>query len=1457
MSSEKTMSEPVAASPTKSSAGLIEKANTKDSSETTLGRQESLDSVPEDDGSNTKRRPPFFIKRWAPPPARSMEDALLIPDITASWFSSLFFFWIQPMLALGYKRPLEKADLWKIDDARSASALSQVLMANFQKRFDAADEWNRRLDSGQYKPTVARRTLWRFLAFFNIGQADGRVKAGLAMALSDTFFWKFWSAGALKIVSDTLLVTSPLITKKIINYGLQHYEHAHGVAGISDPGIGYGVGLAIGLFAMQFVASLCMHQFFARSMEVGVFARGALISSIYRRALVLSGKSRATITNGKLVSHISTDASRIDFCAGFFHMSWTAPIQLILVIVILLTNMGASSLAGIGVLIIVMPLQAKTMRAMFALRKKSMVWTDRRVKLISELIGGIRVIKLFNWEVPYLNKISEYRTAELTKLRTLMILRASNVAVSLSLPVLATVVAFAVYGVTHPRQDPAIIFTSLTLFNLLRLPLMTLPMSLATITDAKTALNRLRDVYVAEEIDGTYDVDRELPYAVDVQDASFIWEGAPPEDIKLSKKKAKAEKKKQKKNSTELARMAHQDHDASAKPLPKDREVPTATLGGGSTEKEALTDGSTIQAPAVDHEELTIDEPESDEPLLQLRDINFRIPRGQLCAVIGSVGAGKSSLLQGLIGEMRRTKGRVTFGGSLGYAAQSAWIQNATLKDNIVFGQEWNEDRYNTAVEAACLQADIDMLPNGDQTEIGEKGINLSGGQKQRVNIARAIYFDADILCLDDPLSAVDAHVAHHIFTKAIKGVLKGKTIILVTHALHFLPSVDHILCVEDGMIVEAGNYKQLIANEGPFATMMSSYGGQELSEKEESIEKAEDALAPLEKKPAGPKARPLMVEEERAVGSVSGGVYAQYLKAANGVWLLPILIVVLVLTQGATVLTSYALVWWQRDTFNRPQGFYMGIYAALAVAQTIFSFALGTCALMLGLFASAKLHGMMAQRVMHAPMSWFDTVPTGRILGRFGKDIDTIDSTLNDSMRMALSTLGSVAGAIVLIAIIEPWFLLAVAAILTLYYAAANFYLSSAREIKRLDNLLRSGLYAHFSESLAGLATIRAYAESDRFLKRNEELVDTENRAYYLTTQNQRWLGVRLDLLGCLLTFSVAIISVVQSSLNPSIVGLILSFILQIQQAFTWAVRQIAEVGNDMTSSERILHYGTQIENEAPMEIEATKPAAEWPQQGVISMKHVELSYRKGLPAVLKDLSIDFKGGERVGIVGRTGAGKSSIMAALFRMVELSSGTIEIDGVDISKIGLGELRKKVAIIPQDALLFNGSIRTNLDPFSVHDDATLWDALRRSSLVDRKGKNEGDKDVASRFTLDTVIEDEGGNLSVGERSLVSLARALVKNARIVLLDEATASVDFETDELVQKTIATEMRGKTLLTIAHRLKTILSYDRILVMGDGKVLEFDTPLALFAQTGSFHSLCVQSNIDEQDIRNAQHA
>ncbi|KAG1827732.1 ABC transporter [Suillus variegatus] len=1360
--------------------------------------------------SDNGRTVQSFISRNSspPPPKKSIHDADLIPEATAGFASLLWFTWITPLLSLGYARPLESSDLYRLQEERGALPIAEAILTSFKTRQKKASEYNERLTKGEISPGLRglwwsikgvrkeREKQWR--------EKDGKRKASLILAMNDSVFWWFWSAGILKVIGDTAQITSPLVVKAIINFATVSYTNH--LTGQSTPAIGQGIGLSFCLLALLLIASWCTNHFYYRSMTSGVLLRGGLITAIYSRSLQLSARARVNLSNGELVNHISTDVSRIDFCMGYFHMSWTALIQLTICLVLLLINLGPSALAGFALLLVATPVQTYAIKRLFSLRMKSMAWTDKRSKTLQEILSGMRVIKFFSWEVPFLKRISDYRRNEMAYIRTLLIIKSAMNAVAISLPSLASVIAFVTYSLTGHSLTAANIFTSLTLFNLARLPLMFLRVSFIVICTC----DRLLAVFEAETLDEILAINCDLDAAVRAEGVSFTWDGLPPrpED---PKKKAKGSK---------------MGMNAGKRKLP-------------STPPPALAD---------------------DGNIFKVTDIDLQIPRGQLVAIVGAVGAGKTSLLQGLIGEMRRTSGNVEFGGSVGYCAQVAWIQNATIRENICFGRPFEEERYWKAVRDACLEPDLEMLPNYDLTEVGEKGISLSGGQKQRINICRAIYCNTDIQIFDDPLSALDAHVGKAVFQNVLKKNA-DKTRILVTHALHFLPEVDFIYTLVDGRIAERGTYAELMANDGAFSKFVFEFGSKEDSTKKE--EKAADG-AKIEaiKIQKGSAGKAMMQEEERNTGSIKWGVYREYVAAAHGPVLLPLFLLSVILMQCSSVMSSYWLIYWEEGKWHQPTGFYTGIYAALGVSQALTMFMMGGVLALLTYYASQQLHGRSIQRVMYAPMSFFETTPLGRIMNRFTKDIDTVDNLIGDSFRMLASTSSQIIGAIILISIIIPYFLIVAFFILICYYYAALFYRASARELKRLDALLRSSLYSHFSESLSGLTTIRAYGEFDRFRAENIQLIDVENRAYWMTVVNQRWLGIRLDFLGALLTLAVALLTVgIRFSISPGQTGVTLSYIVMMQQYFAFMVRQVAEVENNMNSVERLVHYAKEVEQEAAHEVEDSPAPADWPSRGEIVMKDAVMRYRPELPPVLKGLSMSLSPGEKIGVVGRTGAGKSSIMTAIYRMVELASGSISIDGVDISTVGLAQLRRKLSIIPQDAVSVSGTLRTNLDPFGLHDDAKLYDAMKRAYLVESdsdlpsKTSPLAEGQSAPRFSLDSPIDDEGSNLSIGQRSLVSLARALVNDTKILILDEATASVDYETDSKIQYTIANEFKERTILCIAHRLRTIIGYDRICVMDAGTISEFDTPVNLFAMPdGIFRGMCERSSITLDDILSA---
>ncbi|KAK5307030.1 ATP-binding cassette transporter yor1 [Exophiala xenobiotica] len=1403
--------------------------------------------------------------RGTPPPVP--EERAICREYNASFLSMLTFQWMNPLMTTGYKRPIELNDIWLVNPDRSSATMIELLMASFK----------RRVARGERNPL-----LW---------------------ALLDTFRGEFLLGGACALFSALFQVFSPFTTRYLIQFASDAWVAQR--TGQPAPDIGRGIGLVLGITFMQMCQSMSTNHFIYRGMMVGGECRAVLINAIFEKSLVISGRAKAggkalqdeetsnginsmereqsvetekinrpalaralsrrlhpkggaKVTadkttgvsgdgtgwhNGKIVNLMSVDTYRVDQASGLFHIMWTSPIQVIIVLVVLCVNIGYSALAGYALLFIMLPLLTMAIKALLMRRKKINKVTDQRVTLTQEILGSVRFVKFFGWETSFLNRLKELRKREIRAIQILLSIRNAINAVAMSMPVFASMLSFITYSLTDHGLNPARVFSSLALFNSLRMPLNLLPLVLGQVTDAMNSLQRIQEFLLSEEQTDEVIWDENMESAIEVDHASFTWERTATQDKErsgafqtrgelMAAKKAEKERKKAEKKAEKKA----------AKVAKKNKKSPSAS------------------------DEDIASETTQFEPF-KLHNLDFTVGRNELLAVIGTVGSGKTSLLAALAGDMRKTDGKVKMASSRAFCPQYAWIQNATLKDNILFGKPYKSKWYREVIDACALRPDLDILPAGDQTEIGERGITLSGGQKQRLNIARAIYFDADIVLMDDPLSAVDAHVGRHIMDEAICGLMKGKCRILATHQLHVLSRCDRIIWMEEGHIQAIDTFDNLMAHSVDFQKLMAT-----TAQEETPVTKAadEDEVEKEKKPEKKKKGKALMQVEERAVKSVSWGVWKAYINASGSPLLWPLIVISLILSQGSNIATSLWLSWWTSNKFGFSEGAYIGVYAGLGLSQALLLFTFATILSTSGTNASKVLLQRAMTRVLRAPMSFFDTTPLGRITNRFSKDVDSMDNNLTDAMRMYFLTLAMITSVFALIIAYFHYFAVALGPLFVLFLFASSYYRSSAREIKRHEAVLRSTVFARFSESISGTASIRAYGLQKYFTSRIREAIDDMDSAYYLTFANQRWLSTRLDAIGNVLVFVTGILVVTDRfNVNPSIAGLVLSYILAIVQMIQFTVRQLAEVENNMNATERLHYYGSELGQEAPLKLRDVPDS--WPQAGAITFDKVEMRYRPELPLVLKGLDFHVRGGERMGIVGRTGAGKSSIMSALFRLTELSSGQVKIDDIDISTVGLSDLRSRLSIIPQDPTLFRGTIRSNLDPFNEHSDLDLWAALRKADLVGGEMTNDEKDDRPhttetaltsssnvnaqtsgpSRIHLDSAVEEEGLNFSLGQRQLMALARALVRNSKIIVCDEATSSVDFETDEKIQRTMRTGFAGKTVLCIAHRLKTIINYDRICVMDQGRIAELDTPINLFEANGIFRGMCDKSRIVREDF------
>ncbi|KAI6782442.1 Oligomycin resistance ATP-dependent permease-like protein [Emericellopsis cladophorae] len=1352
------------------------------------------------------------------------EEREVSREAKAGFWSRLTFSWMTPLMTTGYKRQLEQGDIWSVNPARGADPLT----AKFRESF------HHHVQKGDMHP------LWK--------------------ALHETFFWEFWIGGLAALLATILQVTAPFVLRYLIQFATDAW-----IAQRSDreaPPIGNGIGLTIGVTVMQILQSLGINHFIFNGMMVGGQARGVLIGAIYEKAMVLSGRARAGDSgknllaaaaekdearkdkkgkgkkvqqpesdglgwgNGRIVNLMSVDTYRIDQASAMFHMIWTSPVALLITLALLLVNLSYNALAGFGLLVIGAPLLTMAIRSLFRRRKAINKITDQRVSLTQEIIQSVRFVKFFGWEEAFMKRLAEYRGKEIHAIQILLAIRNAINAVGMSLPIFASMLSFISYSLTNPNLPAAEIFSSLALFNGLRIPLNIMPLVLGQAIDAWSSMKRIQEFLVEEEQEDTFITDYDSKHAIKLDHASFTWEKSPVQD---TDEKTEKDKKK---------------------------GTPAKTSGKAASKSQAAA-GNGDGRPGSSGEESTLNE--EREPF-KLQDLNLAVERNELIAVIGGVGSGKSSLLGALASDMRKTGGDVTFGASKAFCPQYAWIQNTIVRNNIIFGKPLNRAWYQRVVEACALAADLEMLPNGDQTEIGERGITISGGQKQRLNIARAIYFDSDIILMDDPLSAVDAHVGRHIFDNAILGLLGDKCRILATHQLWVLNRCDRIVWMENGKIQAVDTFEALMRDHKGFQVLMETTA---VEKKEDKKADEEEEDADEGEKKTKKKGGALMQQEERAQASVPWSVYAAYARASGSIWNAPFAVFLLLLSQGANIITSLWLSYWTSDKFGLNNGTYIGIYAALGASQAILMYAFSVYLSVIGTTASKIMLRDAVTRVLRAPMAFFDTTPLGRITNRFSRDVDVMDNNLTDAIRMYSFTIAMVTSIFALIIAFFHFFAVALVPLYILFVLAASYYRASAREVKRYESVLRSHVFAKFGEGLSGVASIKAYGLKQRFVTELRASIDEMNAAYYLTFSNQRWLSIRVDCIGNALVFTVGILVVTSRfDVNPAIAGLVLSYILAIVQMLQFGVRQLAEVENGMNAVERLRYYGTSLEEEAPLHTVEVRPS--WPEKGEIIFENVEMRYRENLPLVLSGLSMHVRGGERIGIVGRTGAGKSSIMSTLFRLVEISGGCITIDGLNISTIGLADLRSRLAIIPQDPTLFRGTVRTNLDPFNEHTDLELWSALRQADLIPAdhaalpnptEQVSDEAKDI-SRIGLDTTVEEDGLNFSLGQRQLMALARALVRGSQIIVCDEATSSVDMETDAKIQNTIATGFRGKTLLCIAHRLRTIVGYDRICVMDAGRIAELDSPLELWKKEGGiFRGMCERSGIRLEDIKGAR--
>ncbi|KAJ2160764.1 hypothetical protein GGF46_002010 [Coemansia sp. RSA 552] len=1282
-------------------------------------------------------------------PAELFDEIEGSPEEQANIFSRVTFSWMTPLLEKGYAKPLEMDDTWVLGQKYRAEAATTA----FQRH------WQAELRSG--KPSLFRATV--------------------------RTYWRAWALGSLyKLIKDLVAFLNPILLSRLIGF-VERYNTPE-----AEP-IENGYFYAGAMFVVASVQTLTFQQHWAQNQQVNSLMKTSYTTAIYSKTLALSNDARQQYNIGGIVTHMSVDAQRVaDFTANFSHHLWSSPLQIILALVLLHGTLGWASLAGVAAMTISIPAAAALTRRMRGLNKQLMGYRDQRMKIMDEILSGIKIIKLYAWEFAFIKRVNSVRERlELATIRRYGRVQAVFSFVTTLLPVVVSFATFGLYSLfdneSHGPLTPQLVFVALTLFNMLRFPLTFGPMVVPALLESIVSNARIEGYLTADEIDftavGREPYDRQAPDStpddvlVDVRDASFKW--------------------------------------------------------------------------------LSTDEP-------TLKNVSLQCRRQELVAVVGRVGAGKSSLVSAILGDMIKSSGTVAVRGSVAYVPQQAWIVNATLRENILFGNPLDQELYERVVWACALTHDLEMLPAGDMTEIGEKGINLSGGQKARVSLARAVYARADVYILDDPLAAVDAHVGKHIFTHVLgpAGILKTRARILVTNAVQYLGTVSNIVMLEGGEVAEHGALGPAMARQGAIFDFVHRFvdkdqGSQATStaasDTEEEADKGRRSSMTLQgtdrpQEPAKPPAQTpsadtgngkTMSTEASRQGSVEWKTYMTYYHACGARNAALFFVTLLAAATSAVAANMWLKHWAASAREAQSPLFFLLIYGALGLLGAAMS---ALQALLLwtrcAVAASLSTHRAMLRSVLRAPMAFFDVTPLGRVLNRFSSDMQRCDEMLPRAVSSMVNTIVSVASAVVVIGLSTPPVLALLLPLSFVYRSLQQRYLASSRELRRLDSTTRSPIFAHFQESIAGVASIRAYAQQPRFIFDNHDRIERNIRAYFTYLSLNRWLSLRLESLGNTVMLATSLLAVVSlhyfGVADAGLVGLAVTYALDFTSSLNWSVRSYTEVENSMVQLERVAEYA-QLPSEAPELIEDNTPQDVWPEQGLVEFKNYSTRYRDGLPLVLNNLSFRVEPRQKVGIVGRTGAGKSSLTLALFRIVEAAEGQILLDGEDISQYGLFDVRSRLSIIPQDPVLFAGTVRENLDPFSKYTDQEIWNALEHAHLA------EFIRTKADR--LEFEVTQGGENLSVGQRQLICLARALLKRAKILVLDEATAAIDNSTDAIIQESIRREFQDCTVLTIAHRLNTIIDNDKILVIDAGRVAEFDTPKNLLSNESSLFSRLVE--------------
>ncbi|KAG0359172.1 hypothetical protein BGZ54_010080 [Gamsiella multidivaricata] len=1416
-----------------------------------------------------------------PTPKRKLEvgeiPRLDSAEYSSSIFGRLTFTWVNPLVYLGFKRPLQDDDLPNLE----VSDFSWFSMFHYRKL------------QGQTFTRKLLKALWR------------------------EFFVQFlWAMPWCVAVN-----ASPFCMNKIIQYiecktcnppTLSEYVWVFGLllASIIDSATQQAA-LHKGRRIFVHTISICNAEVFAKTLRRKDVTSSTDKSEKGDKDADEGDKKKDGSLN--ISNLVAVDIKKLENPFSYVFYMYGFPLQFVIAGVQLYNLLGYASLVGIGFMILTYPIPAKIYSMIMKLFKEIMNTKDERMDVLTEMLSAIRIVKFFGWEGKFEEKIMAAREKELKSIKDSSVQMILADIVWMIVPLANIVVVLMAYTKLFGHDISASkLFTTLALFNIMRQALNQLPWQIRSTMQAAVSLNRINRFLEEKEIikdttvtriDGKARANTSSLPTIGFVNASYVWYNKENDQVA-----AKAPKKQTwtQKIKTKFSKA------------PKPVEEP-------------------------------VTEPEAIMERFKLKNITADFPVGQLSLIVGPTGSGKSALLLALLGELERLEGSMYLprldydqdpsyegGSGIAYVSQTAWLQNSTIRENILFGKDFDQDRYDAVVEGCALVTDFEILESGDKTEIGEQGITLSGGQKQRVALARAVYSDANVLLLDDCLSAVDTHTGKQLFQTLTGPLLEGRTIIMATHQVQLtLNAASLVVVLNKGEMLGSGTPEEAVRNrwiENIALVAPSSDENSEVSTLNgEDKDKAKKDKMKEKKEKVSVK---LTEDEKKAEGAVAWKVYKTYLVASGGVLFWSGLVVLFFVREFIDIGQSAWLAVWANKmaeitgsfviksiqgvmpttvalsaynafapvdgseyspmtmiVFGRgtPESvnvdLYLGVYILLSALAMAFATVTNYYVIFGGLAASRVIHQQLLHKVTRAKVRFFDTTPIGRIINRFSSDMSTIDDEVSNNLQQLFASFVTIVGIIVIISANMPIFMIAAVFIVAIYAVIGALYVPISRDLKRLNSNSKSPILNHFNETLTGIATIRAYGVEKRFMSKNLINLDNNNRTFFLLWSTNRWLHWRVDVAGASVAFITGIL-VLQNwgKIAPGWAALSMTYSLMFTGTIVWVIRIYAMNEMNLNSVERVVEY-MDLEEEPPAIIEGSRPPASWPHAGEIVIDHLTMRYAPNAPDVIKDISFSIKAGEKVGVVGRTGSGKSTLAISLFRFMDPVKGTITIDGIDIYKIGLQDLRSRLTIIPQDPILFKGTLRSNLDPFGECEDRELWEALRRSHLIptskpasiaaskrnslessmtsgDTAGGSSTDKSSVdpkvdkdsqpepeivdpSKISLDTPVKENGSNFSQGQRQLIALARALVRQSKIIVMDEATASVDFETDLKIQTTIREEMADATIITIAHRIRTIADFDRVLVMNQGEIAEYDRPYTLMKQEDSlFKSMCERS-------------